>query len=62
LSSKEIGLKISVEKTKHILLSCHQNAEQINGIKTPNESLENVITVQIQGPAKRPPVFGEGAV
>jgi hypothetical protein len=27
-ASKEIGLEINIEQTKHILLSCHQNAGQ----------------------------------
>jgi hypothetical protein len=28
-ASKEVGLEINVEKTKYMLLSCHQNAAQI---------------------------------
>jgi hypothetical protein len=27
--SKEVGLEINVEKTKHMFLSCHQNVGQI---------------------------------
>jgi hypothetical protein len=32
-SSKEVGLEVDVEKTKHMLLFCHQNARQNHNIK-----------------------------
>jgi hypothetical protein len=41
-ASKEIGLEINVEKTKYMLLSCHQNAGQNRDIKIANRSFENV--------------------
>jgi hypothetical protein len=28
-ASKEVGLEINLEKTKYILLSCHQNVDNI---------------------------------
>jgi hypothetical protein len=41
-ASKEVGLKINVEKTKYRLLSRHQNADQNRDIKIANKSFENV--------------------
>jgi hypothetical protein len=41
-ASKETGLEIKVEKTKYMLLSCHQNVGQNQGIKIENRSFENV--------------------
>jgi hypothetical protein len=32
-ASKEVGLDINIEKTKYMLLSCHQNAGQHRDIK-----------------------------
>jgi hypothetical protein len=34
--SKEVGLEVNAEKTKYLLLSCHQNAGQIHDIKIRN--------------------------
>jgi hypothetical protein len=41
-ASKDVGLGIKVEKTKCILLSCHQNAGHSQDIKIANRSFENV--------------------
>jgi hypothetical protein len=41
-ASKEVGLEINVEKTKYMLLSCHQNAGQNWDMKITNRSFENV--------------------
>jgi hypothetical protein len=41
-ASKEVGLEINVEKTKYMLLSCHQNAAKNWDIKIANRSFENV--------------------
>jgi hypothetical protein len=38
-ASKEVGLEINIEKTKYMLLSCHQNAGQNWDIKIANRSL-----------------------
>jgi hypothetical protein len=38
--SKEVGLKVNIEKTKYMLLSCHQNARQNHDIKIANRSFE----------------------
>jgi hypothetical protein len=36
----EVGLKINTEKTKHMLLSCHQNSGQDRDMKTGNRPFE----------------------
>jgi hypothetical protein len=41
-SSEEVGLELNTEKSKHALLSHHQNAGQNHDIKTANRSFENV--------------------
>jgi hypothetical protein len=41
-ASKEVGLEISIEKTKYMLLSYHQNAGQNQDIKRGNRSFEIV--------------------
>jgi hypothetical protein len=41
-ASKEVGLEVNAEKSKHMLLSLHQNAGRNHNIKTDNRSFENV--------------------
>jgi hypothetical protein len=41
-ASKEVGLEITVEKTKYMLLSRHQNVGRNRDIKISNRSFENV--------------------
>jgi hypothetical protein len=41
-ASKEVGLEISVDKTKYMLLSRHQNVGQKRDIKIANRLFENV--------------------
>jgi hypothetical protein len=41
-ASKEVCLEISVEKTKYMLLSLRQNADQNQGIKIGNRTFKNV--------------------
>jgi hypothetical protein len=41
-SSEEVGLEVNTEKSKHTLLSHHQNAGQNHDIKIANRSFENV--------------------
>jgi hypothetical protein len=41
-ASKQVGLEVNIEKTKYILLSCHQNAGQNRDIKEANRCFENV--------------------
>jgi hypothetical protein len=42
-TSKEVGLRVHIEKTKYMLLSCHQNGGQNHDIKIANRCFENVI-------------------
>jgi hypothetical protein len=41
-ASKEVGLEVNVEETKHTLLSLHQNAGQNHDIEIAKKSFENV--------------------
>jgi hypothetical protein len=41
-ASKEVGLEVNVEKTKYMLVSQDQNADQNREIKIGNRSFENV--------------------
>jgi hypothetical protein len=43
---KEIGLEVNAEKTKYMLLSCHQNKGQNHDIKTAKRSFENVAKLE----------------
>jgi hypothetical protein len=40
-AGKEVGLEVNTEKTKYMLLSCHQNAGQNHDIKIGNRCFEN---------------------
>jgi hypothetical protein len=40
-AGKEVGLEVNAEKTKYMLLSCHQNAGQNHNIKIGDISYEN---------------------
>jgi hypothetical protein len=39
---RDIGLEITVERTKYMIMSRHQNSEQNQSIRIANESSENV--------------------
>jgi hypothetical protein len=39
-ASKEVDLEVNTEKTRHMLLSGHQNAGRNHDIKTANRSFE----------------------
>jgi hypothetical protein len=41
IASKEVGLEVNTERTKYMLISCHQNAGQ-NYNMTASRSFENV--------------------
>jgi hypothetical protein len=45
-ASKEVGREINADKTKYMLLSCHQNVGQNRDIKIANRSFENVSQVK----------------
>jgi hypothetical protein len=40
-ASKETGVEVNMEKTKYMLLSCHQNVGQNHVIKTGNRCFED---------------------
>jgi hypothetical protein len=46
---KEIGLEANTKKTKYMLISRYQSAEQNHNIKTANRSFENVATFKYLG-------------
>jgi hypothetical protein len=48
-ASKEVGLQVNTEKTKYMLLSCHQNSGQNQDIKTANKRFENVAQFRYLG-------------
>jgi hypothetical protein len=48
-SSKDIGLEINAEKTKYMIMSCHQNSGQNQNIRIDNESFENVTKFKYLG-------------
>jgi hypothetical protein len=39
---RDVGLEINAEKTKHMIMSHHQNSGQNQNIRIANESFENV--------------------
>jgi hypothetical protein len=48
-ASKEVGLEVNTEKTKYMLLPCHQNSGQNYDIKTANQPFENVAQFKYLG-------------
>jgi hypothetical protein len=44
-----LKLKLNTEKTKYMLLACHQNANPKHNIKTANRSFENVAQFKHMG-------------
>jgi hypothetical protein len=49
-TSKEVGLEVNAEKTKHMLLSHHQNAGQNYDIKIANRchhSVQNILSSRL---------------
>jgi hypothetical protein len=41
-ASRDVGLEVIAEKTKYIIMSCHQNSGQNQNIGIANEMFENV--------------------
>jgi hypothetical protein len=48
-ATKEAGIEVNTEKTKHMLLSRHQNAGQNPDVKTANRCFENVTEYKYLG-------------
>jgi hypothetical protein len=40
-ASRDVGLEINAEKTKHTIMPCHRNSGQNQNIRIANESFEN---------------------
>jgi hypothetical protein len=48
-ASKEVGLEVNTEKTKYMLLSRHQNADQSHDMKVANTAFENMAQLRYFG-------------
>jgi hypothetical protein len=48
-ATKEVGLEVNAEKTKHMLMARHQNAGQNHNIKIANRSFKNVAQFRYLG-------------
>ena len=51
MTSKEIGLEVNADKTKHMVMSRDQNAGQSHSMKTDNSSFERVDDFKYLGTA-----------
>jgi ribosomal protein S2 len=48
-ASKEVGLEVNTEKTKYMLLSCHQNVGKNHDMKIATRYFENVAKFRYLG-------------
>jgi len=48
-ASRDVGIEINAEKTKHIILSRHPNSGQNQNVRIAYESFENVAKVKYLG-------------
>jgi hypothetical protein len=40
---KEVGLDVTIQNIKYMVVHCHQNIEQNHNLLTPNKSFEKVV-------------------
>jgi hypothetical protein len=48
-ASREVGLEVNTEKTKYMVMSYHQSAEQYHNLLVANRSFENVTKLKYLG-------------
>jgi Ribonuclease G/E len=48
-AGREVGLEVNTEKTKYIVVSCHQNTGQNKNLLIANKSLENASKLKYLG-------------
>ena len=48
-ATKEVGLEVNADKTKHMTVSRHQNAGRIHSMKMDNSSIEKVEEFKYMG-------------
>jgi hypothetical protein len=48
-ASKEVGLEVNTQKSKHVMLPCHQNAGQNHAKKTANRSFKYMAQFKYMG-------------
>jgi hypothetical protein len=56
-ASRGFGLGVSTEKTKNMVISCHQNAGQYHKLLIGNKSFENVVGNNSKGKGKIVPML-----
>jgi hypothetical protein len=52
-ANMEVGLEVNTKKTKHIFMSCHQNAGKIHSPLTVNKSTESMAMMKYLGTTVR---------
>ena len=57
VAGKEVGLKVNVDKSMYMFMSCEQDTGQNWNIKTGNQSFENVEKFKYLGTALKKPVL-----
>jgi hypothetical protein len=48
-AGRDVGLETNSEKTKYMIMSCHQNSRQKQKIRMANESFENLAKFKYLG-------------